>query len=196
MASERWLTVNNLRVRVLEGGSGSLNLVFVHGLSFSADTWRQCCLSRFENRYKVYAIDMPYGPRSMSDHFERRHEDDYARHLRAVLEALNVGKPILIGASIGGETVLRYLALGYDALGAVVIGPVGVGRIRLSNIRVPVLGIWGSEDDVSPRYNADLLARAGFKVVFIEGARHAAYLDKPEEFVNIVEEFIRQLASS
>ncbi|WP_291998738.1 alpha/beta hydrolase [Caldivirga sp.] len=196
MVNEKWITVNGRRVRILQGGSGKPTLVFIHGLSFSADTWNECCLGYFERKHEVYAIDMPYGPRSRSDHFERESENDYAEHLKAVIDALGVLNPILIGASIGGETVLRYLALSYPASAAVVIGPVGVNRIDLAKISRPVLGIWGSRDNVSPRYNADLLTRFGFKVVYIDGAGHPAYLDKTEEFIKIVEEFLSEVGTA
>lgn len=193
MVTERWLTVNNRRVRVLQDGSGKPPILFVHGFSFSADTWNECCMGHFKANHEVYAVDMPYGPRSKSDHFERVNENDYANHLKAVVDALGLVNPILIGASIGGETVLRYLALGYPATAAVVIGPVGVNRIDLARIKKPVLGIWGSRDDVSPSYNAEIMRRFGFRVIYIDGAGHPAYLDKPGEFIKIVEEFLSEV---
>jgi|MonGeyMetagenome_1017769.scaffolds.fasta_scaffold219001_1 pimeloyl-ACP methyl ester carboxylesterase len=193
MVTEKWITVNGRRVRVLQDGSGQPPILFVHGYSFSADTWSECCMGRFKGRHEVYAVDMPYGPRSRSDHFERVNENDYANHLKAIVDVLNLRDPILIGASIGGETVLRYLALGHPATAAVVIGPVGVQRIDLARIRKPVLGVWGSRDDVSPQYNAELMRRFGFRVTYIEGAGHPAYLDKTEEFIKIVEEFLSEV---
>jgi pimeloyl-ACP methyl ester carboxylesterase len=52
---------------------------------------------------------MPYGPKSRSEHFRPREPDDYANHLYGIIKALNVADPIVVGASLGGETVLRYL---------------------------------------------------------------------------------------
>lgn len=64
-------------------------------------------------------------------------DNDYANHLHAIIKALGIENPILIGASLGGETVLRYLALNYPAIAGIVIGPVRVPSIDLSRIRVP-----------------------------------------------------------
>jgi hypothetical protein len=56
----------------------------------------------------------------------------------------------------------------------------------LSRIRVPVLGIWGSNDRVSGRENMDAMRRGGFRVEIIDGAGHPAYLDRPDVFVRLV----------
>ncbi|WP_243675522.1 alpha/beta hydrolase [Vulcanisaeta distributa] len=140
--SENRITVNGRSVRYLVHGEGK-PMVMVHGFSFSADDWINCCGNNFEG-LKIYAIDMPYGPKSRSDHFMPRNDDDYANHLYAIVKALNIENPILIGgASLGGETVLRYLALNYPATAGIVVGPVRVPSINLSRIKVPVMGIWG-----------------------------------------------------
>jgi Predicted hydrolases or acyltransferases (alpha/beta hydrolase superfamily) len=104
-----------------------------------------------------------------------------------------VADPIVVGASLGGETVLRYLALGYPARAGIVIGPVRVDSIDLSRIRVPVLGIWGSNDRVSGRENMDAMRRGGFRVEIIDGAGHSAYLDRPDVFVRLVLDFLRSI---
>ncbi|WP_243679968.1 alpha/beta hydrolase [Vulcanisaeta souniana] len=101
-----------------------------------------------------------------------------------------------MGASLGGETVLRYLALNYPATAGIVIGPVRTPSIDLSRIRVPVMGIWGGSNDggVSGRENMEAMKRAGFRVEVIDGAGHPAYLDKPGgEFVRLVINFLRSI---
>ncbi|WP_054841872.1 alpha/beta hydrolase [Vulcanisaeta distributa] len=192
--SENWIIVNGRSVRYLVHGEGK-PMVMVHGLNFSADDWINCCGNDFEG-LKIYAVDMPYGPKSRSDHFMPRNDDDYANHLYAIVKALNIeNPPILIGgASLGGETVLRYLALNYPATAGIVVGPVRVPSINLSRIKVPVMGIWGgSNDRVSGRENMEAMRRAGFRVEVINGAGHPAYLDRPREFVRLVLDFLRSI---
>ncbi|WP_069808359.1 alpha/beta fold hydrolase [Vulcanisaeta thermophila] len=188
--SEQWLMIGGRRVRYLVKGDGK-PMVMVHGLNFSADDWIRCCGDALTG-FRIYAIDMPYGPKSRSDHFERSNPNDYAEHLYSVVSALGIEKPILVGASIGGETVLRYLALNHPALAGIVVGPVGVRYIDLSRIKVPLLGIWGDRDRVSGRENMEALRSAGFRVEVIRDAGHPAYLDKPSEFVRIVMDFLRE----
>ncbi|MFB6470220.1 MAG: alpha/beta fold hydrolase [Vulcanisaeta sp. AZ3] len=186
---EDWIRINNKRVRYLVQGNGK-PIVMVHGLNYNANDWLDCCGDRLTS-LTIYAIDMPYGPRSKSDHFTPSEPNDYANHLHDVIKTLNITNPILVGASLGGETVLRYLALQYSASAGIVVGPVGATEIELSRIKVPVMGIWGSNDRVSGKENIEAARRAGFRVEIINGASHPAYLDKPEEFVRLVFDFLR-----
>jgi len=189
--SENWVKVNNRAVRYVVKGDGK-PMVMVHGYNFSADDWINCCGDGLRG-FRIYAVDMPYGPKSRSEHFRPREPDDYANHLYGIIKALNVTEPIVVGASLGGETVLRYLALGYPAKAGIVVGPVGVDSIDLSRIRVPVLGIWGSNDRISGRENMDAMRRSGFRVEIIDGAGHPAYLDRPDVFVRLVLDFLRSI---
>ena len=188
---EDWIYINGRSVRYLAYGDGK-PMVMVHGFNFNANDWINCCGNDFPG-FRIYAIDMPYGPKSRSDHFMPRNDDDYANHLHAVVKALNIENPVLIGASLGGETVLRYLALNYPATAGIVVGPVRVPYIDLSRIRVPVMGVWGSNDRVSGKENMEAMRRAGFRVEVINGAGHPAYLDKPKEFVKLVLDFLRSI---
>lgn len=189
------VVVRGLRIVFFRVGTGR-PIVLLHGYSFNSDVWFQVGLvEALSGMFSVYAVDMPYGVRTRSDRMESRDRDRYAEFLGDLLSALGIGKPLLVGASISGEVVLRYLAKGYPAEGAVVVGPVGLKTLErhLANIDVPILGVWGSRDDVSPPSNAEILLRAPKAVVrIIEGAGHAAYLDKPGEFRALLMEFLSQ----
>ncbi|MGC8606771.1 MAG: alpha/beta fold hydrolase [Vulcanisaeta sp.] len=189
--SENWMRVNGRSVRYLVHGDGK-PMVMVHGFSFNANDWINCCGNDFPG-FRIYAIDMPYGPKSRSTHFDINDPNDYANHLYSIIKALNIEAPILIGASLGGETVLRYLVLNYPAVAGIVVGPVRVSSINLSRIKVPVMGIWGSKDRVSGRENMEAMRGAGFRVEVIDGAGHPAYLDRPREFVKLVLDFLKSI---
>jgi len=60
-------------------------------------------------------------------------------------------------------------------------------------VETPVLALWGELDDVSPPANAQLLRGRNVKTVILQGARHAAYLDKPKEFVEVVMKFLESV---
>jgi Predicted hydrolases or acyltransferases (alpha/beta hydrolase superfamily) len=189
---EVFLNVEDKRVRYIVGGSGK-PLVLLHGWSFNADTWVESGIfSAFAERYTVYAIDMPYGIRTKSERFHAPRAE-YARFLRQVLDALGLVDPPLVGPSASGEVVLWYLARKYPAKAAVVVGPVGLVDellTALAEVETPILAVWGERDEISPPTNAQLLRGKNVKTIILKDAGHAAYLDKPKEFVEAVVEFL------
>ncbi len=195
---EYYTYVNNLKIRFLNKGKG-YPIILLHGYSFNANTWDEISLIQFlSEKYNVYAIDMPYGPKSRSDKFITENRDEYAEFLKNILLKLNIMKPILLGASISGEVVLRYLSNNYDAMAGIVVGPVGVKLLvhRLNKINVPLLIVWGENDNIASLDDAKLLASSakGSELYIVENAGHACYLDKPEEFKSIIMRFLEKYA--
>jgi Predicted hydrolases or acyltransferases (alpha/beta hydrolase superfamily) len=190
--NEQYITVAGRRVRLIAGGSGK-PLVLLHGWSFNAETWVECgVFDALARRYAVYAVDMPYGVRTKSDRFHAP-RPEYARFLRHVLDALGLADPPLVGPSASGEVVLWYLAQRLPAKAAVVVGPVGlVGELlkALEEVETPILAVWGELDEISPPSNAQVLRGRNVKTAMLRGAGHAAYLDKPKEFVELLLEFL------
>jgi len=191
--------VDGLRVRYLCEGSGSKEVVFLHGYSFNIDTWLEInAIDSTSKLAKVWAFDMPYGIKSRSDKIYATDRSVYAKFLARLLSVFNIRRPVLVGASIGGKVVLRFLASGGEALGAVVIGPTGLGDRSLleslKRVKAPILGIWGSEDRISPISNAERLREVtGARIAILDGAGHPAYLDRPREFKAILLEFLASL---
>lgn len=68
----------------------------------------------------------------------------------------------------------------------------------LSSIAVPTLVIVGSEDVVTPESDARALADAipGARLEVIEGAAHLSSLERPDEFNELVREFLAALPSA
>ncbi|MGB9704866.1 MAG: alpha/beta fold hydrolase [Pyrobaculum sp.] len=190
--SEKYVAVEGRRVRYLVGGSGK-PLVLLHGWSFNADTWVESgVFNTLASHFTVYAIDMPYGIKTKSERFQAPRRE-YAVFLRRVLDALGLADPPLVGPSASGEVVLWYVAKRLPTRAAVVVGPVGLAGELLEELRgagVPILAVWGERDEVSPPSKASLL-RDLAKVVVLRDAGHAAYLDKPGEFVEAVLDFLR-----
>lgn len=193
--SEKYIEVGGKRIRYLQEGSGR-PLVLLHGWSFNADTWVEAGIfQRLAAQFEVYAVDMPYGVKSRSEHFKAS-RPEYAKFLRQILDALGLADPPLVGPSASGEVVLWYLAFGFPARAAVVVGPVGlVGELleKLRNVETPILAVWGERDDISPPRNAELLRARNVKTYIIRGAGHAAYLDKPEEFLEVSMRFLQEV---
>ena len=63
-------------------------------------------------------------------------------------------------------------------------------------IKVPVLGVWGERDNISPPENAKILADhvKNSEAHVIKGAGHHVYIDKPEEFKILLREFLKKAA--
>jgi abhydrolase domain-containing protein 14 len=195
---ERFISVRDLKIRYREKGSGE-PFVLLHGFSFSADTWVEMGLfDELSKGYRVYSLDMPYGPKSRSDKFDAEDRDEYAVFLKNLLNTLDIQEPLLLGASISGDVVLRYLSAGYSAELGIVAGPAGVKGLadRVSKIAVPLLAVWGGRDTISPPDGGKIIETRvkNSEVHIIEGAGHACYLDKPEEFKKIVADFLKKFA--
>jgi len=193
---EQWVTIRGLKIRYLMKGTGH-PFALLHGFSFHAETWVEMGLfDELAEKYNVYAFDMPYGAKSRSDKFSAENRDEYADFLKEMLQTLNIEKPVLLGASISGEVTLRYLSQGHGGKAGIVAGAVHVQNLvpMLEMIMVPVLGVWGERDNISPPENANILADHVKKseAHVIKGAGHACYLDKPEEFKILLREFLKK----
>ena len=193
---EHSLSIQDLRIRYLQKGTG-IPVVLLHGYSFCAETWVEIGLfDKLVGDYSVYSFDMPYGAKSRSDKFSAGNRDEYADFLNNMLKALNINKPILIGASISGEVTLRYLIRGYSAQAAIVVGAVGIRNLgnQLSKIAIPLLAIWGDKDTISPPADSKILEAhvKNSEIRIIEGAGHPCYLDEPAKFTEIVKDFLQR----
>jgi pimeloyl-ACP methyl ester carboxylesterase len=195
---EKWATIKGLNIRYLMKGIGN-PFVLLHGFSFLAETWVEMGLfDELAEKYVVYAFDMPYGVKSKSDKFEAGNRSEYAEFLGEMLKKLNIDNPILLGASISGEVTLRYLSLGYDARAAILAGPANVKNLLpvLDRISVPLLAVWGESDNISPPENAEIISAhvKNSEVQVMQGAGHACYLDRPEEFKSLLRNFLTTIA--
>ena len=195
---EKWATIKGLNIRYLMKGIGN-PFVLLHGFSFFAETWVEIGLfDELAEKYVVYAFDMPYGVKSKSDKFDAGNRSEYAEFLGEMLKKLNIDNPILLGASISGEVTLRYLSLGYDARAAILAGPANVKNLLpvLDRISVPLLAVWGESDNISPPENAEIISAhvKNSEVQVMQGAGHACYLDRPEEFKSLLRNFLTTIA--
>lgn len=100
------------------GDPGAIPLIFLHGIGGAARAWRRQ-LATFGDRFHAIAWDMPgYGG---SAPLASVSIADLADALQQFIEQLGAAKPILVGHSIGGMIVQKWLAQSPTLARAVVL---------------------------------------------------------------------------
>lgn len=71
-------------------------------------------------------------------------------------------------------------------------------RCLLSSIDIPTLLVWGRDDKETPIAQAEIMKKEirNSKLLVIENAGHFPHLDKPEEFIKTVVEFLKEAQPS
>ena len=184
-------------------------VVLFHGNGSSLDSWKKTkTLEELSaNGYRVFAIDLPAGKGSMSDKLSPRVLKNNPERIVTVFDglfdALDVGDSpfAIVGPSMGGGFALAYALSRPKRVGALVLVSPSVYRIaeqeksKLSDLDIPVLLVWGERDRVFPldEYGKPLketLPRA--KLLVLKQAGHGAYMDKPDEFNELLLDFLSE----
>jgi Predicted hydrolases or acyltransferases (alpha/beta hydrolase superfamily) len=190
-----YVNVDGSRIYVIENsGKSEPNVVLFHGARFNAETWLGVgTLEALEkNDIRGISVDFPGYGKS-----EKGKWSDLADFVSDFLRVSGLQGSILLGPSMGGKAVLRYVIKGGRPRGLILVGAVGIDEVlsHVSSLNgIPLLLIWGREDSVSPVEDARELERrvSSAKLIFI-GKQHACYLDDPEAFNEAVVEFANNL---
>ncbi len=210
MSEDVYVTVDGAKVRARPSSTlgeeySKPVVVLFHGFSFSLDVWQETGVLRLlsDREYPYLAIDLPKGKASWSDKFARKNFSDYAPFLHKVLSHFVDAKKatfVFLGASMGGGFALALcIANPKPISGLVLIAPslTGISEDALGELDVPALLVWGEKDTLFPvdeygKRLKELLPRA--KLLIIKGAKHAAYLDKPQEFQELLADFLEEIS--
>jgi pimeloyl-ACP methyl ester carboxylesterase len=106
-----FVTVDGLQIFTITAGSGR-DVVLIHGNPSNTYTWRKV-IAPLATRYRVHAIDLPgYGFSDKPDDAARFTTAALARDVTGYLDAVGVGRAVLVGSSMGGyvasEAAIRY----------------------------------------------------------------------------------------
>jgi abhydrolase domain-containing protein 14 len=214
------ITIEGLSIRYWTnvGGLGGddkdrITVILFHGNALSLDSWKKTkTLEVLSSKgFRVFAIDLPAGKGSMSDKLSPKvlkdHPDRIIGVIDGIFDALEVGDSpfAIVGPSMGGGFALAYALSRPKRVGALIlIGP-SVYRIpdeekrKLSGLEIPVLLIWGERDRVFPfdEYGKPLMeALPHAKLVIVKQAGHGAYLDKPNQFNELLVDFVSEAMPS
>ena len=191
---EKQINAGECTVHYLEAGSRQgRSMVLLHGMKFQAETWRE--LKTIETLagagFHVIALDMPGFGKSAACNCAA------GEVLRNFLVAKELGKPVLVGPSMGGRICLEF-AIDFPEMtgGLVLVGAVGVeeNRKRLAGLKMPCLIVWGGEDAISPIENGRLLHKEikHSQFLVLEGAPHPCYLEKTEQWHSALLVFLKE----
>lgn len=122
---EKFVTINKHKIRYLEDGNSSHNLVLLHGLGGYAERWTQI-MEILKMKFHIYAPDIiGYG---QSDKPSVDYTPEYfVRFVFDFINILGLEKVILVGTSLGGQIVAECAAtLNPKIEKIVLISPAGI----------------------------------------------------------------------
>jgi pimeloyl-ACP methyl ester carboxylesterase len=164
-------------------------IVFLHGLSYTAEIWQRISVLDLLKKKNVpfLALDMPYGMKSQCQPKTRNPEKNIAYLNEAVKVVFGDVVPVLVGASIGGNMALRYAAK-FPVKGLLLVGPARVLESDLVEIygkfKFSTTIIWGSQDTIIASEDMRVLAEKlpNARLIVYDGAGHSAYKDQSDKF--------------
>ncbi len=119
--SDRFVDLPHIRLHVLEwpGPSGASPIVLAHGLSSNAHIW-EAVAPKLATRHRVVALDQR--GHGLSDKPAGGYDfPTIVADLRALVEALELRRPVLVGHSWGGNVVVQYAATYPDDVAGLVL---------------------------------------------------------------------------
>jgi 3-oxoadipate enol-lactonase len=258
--------VREIEMAYEEAGAG-VPVVLLHGFPFNRTLWREQ-VEVLRDSHRVVTPDLRgHGETTATD--EPATMEEMAKDVAALLDELNVKRPVLGGLSMGGyvalafcrlfprrvralvladtrpqadteeakrtreETARRALAEGMEVIADAMLPklfshttymkePQKVERVRemisttkpegaaaalrgmalrrdqtefLPNILQPTLIVVGSEDQITPPTDSEVMHRriGGSRLEVIEGAGHVSNVERPEEFNRVLLKFLRDI---
>ncbi|KAI4029955.1 abhydrolase domain containing 14B [Homo sapiens] len=179
-------------------GQARFSVLLLHGIRFSSETWQNLgTLHRLAQAgYRAVAIDLP-GLKGEPPAQEPLLSQSRASFLAAVVDALELGPPVVISPSLSGMYSLPFLtAPGSQLPGFVPVAPICTDKINAANyasVKTPALIVYGDQDPMGQTSFEHLKQLPNHRVLIMKGAGHPCYLDKPEEWHTGLLDFLQGL---
>ena len=117
------ITVDGQRIAFTQSGGGGRPVIFVHGNSSSARTWRPVLTGPFGQRFRCLALDLPgHGSSAPARNRAAYSLPGYAAVLAGFAQTVNAADAVIVGWSLGGHVALEAAPALPEAAGYVVFG--------------------------------------------------------------------------
>lgn len=176
-----------------------LDVLFLHGQSFTSETWVSEPVFTVQLLYKLgyraVAVDLPgFGTSSKA-------VVDPAQFLEAFIAAVKLQTPVIVSPSMSGGFSIPFLCKDPEQVlsrsqGFVPVAPVNTENYRdaFKSLKIPTLIIYGRNDkSIGPSSVANLKNLPNKTVVELKDAGHACYMNKPAEFNQHLYTFLKSL---
>ena len=171
-------------------------LVFLHGASFTSETWKDLgTLDYFAKlNYKVTAVDLPGFGHSK----DVPSPPDKAQWLEDFLNKLQIERPVVVSPSMSGSFSLPFVMSGQQRVrGFIPVAPTSTRQFskeEYERLQVPTLIVYGEKDTSLGLQSLENLRNIrGSTVHMMKDANHPCYLKNPEEFHTTVQKFLSTL---
>ncbi|HSB50093.1 MAG TPA: alpha/beta hydrolase [Nitrosopumilaceae archaeon] len=105
---EKFINVDEYKIRYLESGTSDSALVLIHGLGASAERW-EYVIPFFNRHFRVIVPDL-IGFGSSDKPLVDYTMDFFSEFLKKFIDKLEISKPIIIGSSLGGQITAEFTA--------------------------------------------------------------------------------------
>jgi pimeloyl-ACP methyl ester carboxylesterase len=122
------------KVFVQEAGEGK-PIIFIHGALLNSDLWLPQ-LDAFSDQFRCIAYDLRGHGRSGPSELARYSTSVFAEDLLALVDALNIRRPILCGLSMGGMTAQSFTAKYPERARALILCDTGISTSQYLTDRV------------------------------------------------------------
>lgn len=170
--------------------------LFLHGQAFSSQVWNDLGTLQLMAAlgYDSIAVDLP-GFGQTTDRLTSASLTEYMQDLFATL---NLNRVIMIVPSMSGKFGLPFIVAHPELfVGFVPVAPIATDTIPQSELRslqVPTLLICGEKDvTIGKTSQNNLQVIPNYKVEILKNAGHAAYLDEPQRFHQLLFNFAKKL---
>lgn len=149
---ERMVSVGGQEICYIASKGDGRAVLFVHGNSCSARTWRPLLEGSFGRRFRCLAFDLPgHGHSAWAADHALYSMPGYAAVLAAFAESLRVTEAVVVGWSMGGNITLEAAPAMPSVPGFVIFGTPLVrsaGQLSQALLPIPAAGV-GYKQDVS-----------------------------------------------
>ena len=122
---EKFVKIDDNKIRYLESGSSTRTIVLVHGLGASAERWKYV-IPYFNTSYRVIVPDLigfGYSDKPIADYTPQF----FTEFLSKFLKKVGIKKSNIIGSSLGGQISVEYATKHKDAVEKLVlVSPSGI----------------------------------------------------------------------